>query len=72
MTEEHKTVLTVSECAKLLRISRGSAYEAIATNTIPHVRIGRRILIPTFALERMLQGNMQAKTAGYSGGGFRR
>ena len=38
-------VLTVDEAAELLRISRGSAYEAVRTGQIPSVRIGRRILI---------------------------
>jgi len=39
-------VLTVDECAELLRVSRTSAYEAVRTGQIPSVRIGRRILIP--------------------------
>ena len=38
-------VFTVEEAAELLRISRGSAYEAVRTGQIPSVRIGRRILI---------------------------
>ena len=38
-------VLTVDEVAELLRISRGSAYEAVRTGQIPSVRIGRRIII---------------------------
>jgi excisionase family DNA binding protein len=46
--------LTVTEVAKLLRISRGSAYEAIQRRQIPHIRIGRRILIPKKALDRLL------------------
>ncbi|MFH1330241.1 MAG: helix-turn-helix domain-containing protein [Actinomycetota bacterium] len=47
-------VLTVSETARLLRISRGAAYEAIRTGQIPHLRIGRRILVPTALLMRLL------------------
>ena len=39
-------VLTVEETAELLRISRGSAYEAVRTGVIPSISIGRRILIP--------------------------
>ena len=39
-------VHTVEETAKLLGISRGSAYEAVRTGALPSVRIGRRILIP--------------------------
>jgi excisionase family DNA binding protein len=39
-------VLTVEEAAKLLRVSRGSAYEAVRAGVIPSISIGRRILIP--------------------------
>jgi excisionase family DNA binding protein len=47
-------VLTVPEAARLLRISRGAAYEAVRMGQIPSVRIGRRVLIPTALLLRML------------------
>ena len=39
-------VLSVFEASKLLRLSRGSTYEAVRTGQIPSVRIGGRILIP--------------------------
>jgi excisionase family DNA binding protein len=47
-------VLTVEEAAEALRISRGSAYEGIRTNEIPHVRIGRTIRVPRKALLALL------------------
>lgn len=47
-------VLTVEEAAKLLRISRGSAYEAARCGEIPTIRIGRRLIVPRAALERLL------------------
>ncbi len=43
-------VLTVEEAAKLLRVSRGSAYEAVRTGELPSIRVGRRILIPRQSL----------------------
>ena len=46
---------TVEEAAALLRISRGSAYEAVRRGDIPTVRIGRRILVPRVALEALLE-----------------
>ena len=52
--KERGLTLTVEETAELLRISRSSAYEGIASGEIPSVRIGRRILIPRVAIERML------------------
>ena len=38
------------------RLSRNSVYQAIASGTIPSIRIGRRILIPSDALDRILEG----------------
>ncbi|MFC2041743.1 helix-turn-helix domain-containing protein [Chloroflexota bacterium] len=51
---EERPVLTVEEAAEYLGISRPTAYEAIHTGEIPHLRIGRRILVPRAALERLL------------------
>ena len=56
-----KLTLTVTECARLLGISRGSAYEGIRRGEIPSVRLGRRLLVPRAALERMLEGQTQEK-----------
>ena len=50
-------VLTLNEVAALLRISRGSAYEAARRGEIPTIRIGRRLLVPTDAFERLLAGS---------------
>lgn len=60
MTNEQRLVLTVEEAAKLLGISRPSAFEGVRRGEIPHIRIGRRILIPKAALEQMLQGGKAA------------
>ena len=49
-------VKTLEEVAALLRISRGSAYEAAKRKEIPTIRIGRRLLVPSDALERLLSG----------------
>jgi excisionase family DNA binding protein len=56
MKKEQKdpTVFTVDEVAKLLRIGRISAYQAIQRGDVPSIRIGRRILVPRLALEQML------------------
>lgn len=52
-------VKTLTEVAVLLRISRGSAYEAAKRKEIPTIRIGRRLLVPSAALERLLAGGTQ-------------
>ncbi len=54
-SQERKT-LTIEEAAKELGIGRNLAYEAAHTGEIPTVRIGRRLLVPRIALERMLRG----------------
>ncbi len=54
-----RLALTVDETAARLGISRPTAYEGVRTGTIPSVKIGRRILVPIAALERMLQGGAQ-------------
>jgi len=50
-----RSVLTVEEAAQLMRISRGSAYEAARCGQLPTIRIGRRLLVPRAALERLLE-----------------
>lgn len=50
---ERKT-LTVEEAAKELGLGKNAAYEGVRTEQIPSIRIGRRILVPRVALDRML------------------
>ena len=50
-----KKVMTVMEAAAELGISKGSAYEAARTGVIPTIRIGRRLLVPRVAFDRMLE-----------------
>jgi excisionase family DNA binding protein len=45
---------TIGQAAKLLQISRASAYEAVRTGSIPSIRIGRTIRVPRAALEAKL------------------
>jgi excisionase family DNA binding protein len=52
--ESEKLVLTVEEAAEILGISRPTAYQGIQSGEIPHIRIGRRILVPRAALEKLL------------------
>jgi excisionase family DNA binding protein len=56
-------VKTLNEVASLLRISRGSAYEAAKRKEIPTIRIGRRLLVPSDALERLLSGTLPPERA---------
>ena len=54
MTDGALLLLTVAEAAGLLRISSNLAYELVAQGRIPHVRLGRRILIPRRGLEQWI------------------
>ena len=47
-------VLTVEEAGRLLGIGRGLAYEAARRGDIPTLRIGRRLVVPRAALDRIL------------------
>src|SRR3989442_15868578 len=57
-------VLTIAEAARRLRIGRNSAYEAAQRGELPVLRIGRRLLAPRLALERLLAGDGSLATAG--------
>ena len=52
--DDQRTMLTVPEAAKLLRIGRNHAYELVARGEIPSVRLGRLIRIPRAALDQRL------------------
>ena len=52
--ETGKIVYTVDQAANLLQISRPSAFRAVKKGEIPVIRIGRRILVPVAALEKLL------------------
>jgi len=51
-----RLTLTVKETAQILGLSRNSTYQGISTGEIPHIKIGKRILVPKIALERFLNG----------------
>jgi excisionase family DNA binding protein len=59
--------MKVPEAARVLGISRGHAYAAAADGTLPTIRIGRRLLVPRAALERLLDLDREAEAAGKSG-----
>lgn len=57
-------VYTVEEIAKILRVSRNTAYEAVRRGEIPTVKIGRRLLVPRTAFESLLAASAEsARTA---------
>jgi excisionase family DNA binding protein len=55
MNTERRTT-TIDEAAQVLGISRNSAYAAAKRGEIPTVKIGRLLLVPITALDRLLSG----------------
>ncbi len=55
MDREKRQTLNIPEAAKVLGISRGSAYELAAQGKLPVIHLGlKRMVVPIVALERML------------------
>jgi excisionase family DNA binding protein len=44
----------VTEAASVLGISRALAYELVARNELPSIRLGSRLVVPNVALLEML------------------
>jgi excisionase family DNA binding protein len=60
MSDTHnkrRLTITVPEAAEQLGISKNAGYTAVKSGEIPTIKIGKRILVPLAALERMLQGS---------------
>ena len=55
MQTMEKLVLDVPEVARLLGISRATAYALANSGQLPVIRLGKRLVIPKAALEKMLQ-----------------
>ena len=51
---EDRLVWSVEEAGQLLGISRAHAYELVARGELPHLRLGRRVVVPKHAIEVLL------------------
>ncbi len=49
-----RLVWTVEEAGRLLGMSRAHAYELVARGELPHLRLGRRVVVPKSAIEALL------------------
>jgi excisionase family DNA binding protein len=52
---DRRLCITVPEAAEILGISRNFAYELVKQKQLPVMRLGKRLLIPRVALEKMLE-----------------
>jgi excisionase family DNA binding protein len=48
---------SVDEAAKMIGVSRTSAWKAVQNGELPSIRIGHRCLVPRAALDRLLAGS---------------
>lgn len=55
-----RRTVSVEEAGRLLGIGRNQAYAAAHAGQIPVIRIGKRMLVPKAALDRMLAGEKVA------------
>ena len=54
MNDGEKKTLSVAEASRILGLSRNSTYKGVNSGAIFSIRIGKRILIPRAALDRLL------------------
>jgi excisionase family DNA binding protein len=54
--DQRRATVSVPEAAKILGVGRNQGYEAVKNGQIPVIRIGKRLLVPMAALDRMLKG----------------
>ena len=55
--EQEQQTYKVAEAARLLGIGRNLAYELVRSGQIPSLRLGRRIVVPKGAFDRLLSGD---------------
>jgi excisionase family DNA binding protein len=49
-----RLVWSVEEAGRLLGISRAHAYELVTRGELPHLRLGRRVVVPKHAIALLL------------------
>lgn len=55
--QDQGRTLTIAEAARQLRIGKNAAYDAAHRGEIPTIRIGKRLLVPRAAFEKLLAGD---------------
>ena len=54
MNDQERQTLTIEEAARALGVGRNAAYDAARRGDLPVIRLGRRLVVPRAALERLL------------------
>lgn len=53
-TPEERPTLTVEEAGAYFGLGRSASYDAVRRGELPSIRFGRRIVVPTATLRRLL------------------
>ena len=54
-TDPAQRTMSVTQAAEVLGISRTTAYECVRTGDLPALRLGGRIVVPTQAIDDLLE-----------------
>lgn len=49
-----RALISVSEAARVIGVSRSFAYELVASGLLSSVRLGRRVLVPVSAIDDLV------------------
>lgn len=52
---EEQPTMSVEAAGVAIGLGRSAAYEAVRRGEIPSIKIGRRVVVPTASLRRLLQ-----------------
>lgn len=58
--EEKRLTITVAQAGRILGISRGLAYQMAREKRLPTIRFGKRLVVPMWAIERLLEEPQEA------------
>lgn len=53
-SDSERRAISVEEAGRILGISRGAAYAYANNGSIPTIRLGKRLLVPKAALDKLL------------------
>jgi excisionase family DNA binding protein len=60
---DERLTYSIEEAGQLLGISRGLAYQLANSGGLPTLRLGRRLVIPKAALQKMIEGGARPLAA---------
>jgi excisionase family DNA binding protein len=60
---ERERVYSVEQAAQKLGLDKKTVYDAIHDGDLPSIKVGRRILVPAAAFDRLLDEGIAQRTA---------